>query len=352
VRVHYLHTPVLRQSTLFLLVLVVGILVSYLVGLGLLMILAPFVEARTNISHGEMLGASALLAFLPTAVWIWLLSPVAHAPGKSGGRHRGKRLASLLAHGEAAARFPHRLFEQRFLKLKGSLWAMRSAFLEVPNGWALLLNPPTGLRPGVNGVSFEPIDIMQDSEQMTWLIFMNLRQQGCECEIQGGPDGRHTPTIREQLRAARAVLRRWGWLAWYALVAYWAYQSLKTGGWSHLTSAAILLFLLALRTSPWWLSLFAERRWWVVPGGLVCRSFRFWRRGLELEVFTPEDTPLLVDARSGRGYVVKEGRVRWFPCQQWVAWLVVAAWISQARRPTPDELRSFIGVQRTASRGA
>lgn len=248
----------------------------------------------------------------------------------------------------AAQRFPHRAAGATFRARPVNVKNVASFLHKTPPKYVIAGNLLQTPRPAVTATPFEPTDIAQDSEHMAWLMVMNLEQQGYKSEMQGESNLRRSPTVREQFRGLRAALRRWGGLGWYVLLAYLAYRWWAGGQPYHVFFAVGVLFIAVSRLQP----LFSERRWWIVPGGLVCREFHFWRRGLRLGVFTPEDTPLLVDARSGRGYLLDDGRVRSFPCPQWISWVVVAAWISQARRRTLDELRSFAGMQGAGSGSA
>jgi hypothetical protein len=110
----------------------------------------------------------------------------------------------------------------------------------------------------------------------------------------------------------------------------------------------VIIIALAMAFRAWVVPLFYEHRWWLVPGGLVCRGFRFWHRGVVVKMFTRADTPLFLDARDGTGSVLDGGRLRQFSYPEDDLPAVIAAWVSRARTPSLEEVSAFVGQQGSA----
>ena len=69
-----------------------------------------------------------------------------------------------------------------------------------------------------------------------------------------------------------------------------------------------------------------------------------WNRQPTARIFVPEHTPLLIDMRDGEGMVMDSDKVRRFVADEQARWGVLAAWVSSARRPSEEELQSFLGM--------
>ncbi len=94
------------------------------------------------------------------------------------------------------------------------------------------------------------------------------------------------------------------------------------------------------------LSGFAGHSWWVVPGGVVRRRHRVWRKGVTLRRFGPGDSPLLVDLQRGFGAVLEGKRTCTFALAPGMGMAVVIGWLSTAR-VSDDALLSFFGPEAT-----
>ena len=127
-----------------------------------------------------------------------------------------------------------------------------------------------------------------------------------------------------------------------AFLAYGAFR-IATGRLDALSSLWLLMIIPLL--AAWLRPLMRERTWWLVPGGLLCREFRMWRRHLDVSLFTAEDSVLFLEMKEGYGIVAAQGRTVRFDCpphESWITWAVLSAWLSRARRPTLEEARTFI----------
>lgn len=82
----------------------------------------------------------------------------------------------------------------------------------------------------------------------------------------------------------------------------------------------------------------------LVPGGIVFRTDAAWRRGQEVSLVTPADSPLYIDFRDGTVMVLDRSKVRSFTCDESTRWLLLAGWQSTARTPTLEEVKTFLGA--------
>ncbi len=256
---------------------------------------------------------------------------------------RWRRLRRIIERPELHFRYPHRLFEHAFYESPQIPFRRASFVRRCRAGDLILCNafaPGDRLLPRPNDIAFEPIDMLQERERITSYIQAVRRQFGRP------PRGDRPKTaIADGVSERTLVLiKNWVWRLLIVLgVAQCIYIATRTftGGWGpevYLPAIAITLGVLAL---VW--RLFFERRWWLASGGIILREFRFWRSGMSVRLFTPETTPLVIDARSGVAYVVHRSNVLRFDCPGDTWWAVAAAWMSTATPPTLEQVRLYAG---------
>ena len=270
---------------------------------------------------------------------------------------RAVRLSRVVAHDEAARRLPHRCVE--WALRNGQLRSKRfvSCLMQLPVGRVVLANWGSRrwlAQPECGEVSFEPISLFGEWDRLEWLRRGGRAEQPPSCTriIARRPC---LPAPRSFWQRTWFLVNRFGLpLILIVLMVWRVYfhgMPVSPAGfyWPALLGLAVPFFLvLALVVVVWLVSLFHERNWWLVPGGLVCRGFSFWRRGVSVSLFTRENTPLLLDARTGTGFVLDGGRLRRFACLDDDVQAVINAWISRARTPSLDEVRAFVGQQDVA----
>lgn len=91
-------------------------------------------------------------------------------------------------------------------------------------------------------------------------------------------------------------------------------------------------------------SFIGERRWWLVPGGVIVREHRLWRRTMRAGLVRPQDTSIFVDFRTATALFLLNGSacmIRLYKGES--AWAFIAGWISTARPPTDEEVLAFLG---------
>ena len=316
------------------------------------------------------------------------------------------RLAALESNAATAKRLPHRLVEKTLRHHTFSRRRLEPILRRIPAGHLIFANlPKSGAsdRPAANAIPFEPVKL-RDLEGLISLVTMNLEAQaaGTNRPRQAGRardansrdrfqpsagwlriaalllistglassrltemgnvlmavgfllqliaykvEPPHRPRLLPvaRLSGSQAVLKAvepaaYGIAAVFFLL--WFAYSIWIKAYSTRTLIAIAAVFLLLALGGLW-PLFYRVCWWLVPGGLVRETTALWCRQPHLSLLTPANTPIVIDARSGTGFVLDGGCVRRFDCDGDVSWAVAAAWISRARRPTMDELRTLLG---------
>lgn len=133
-------------------------------------------------------------------------------------------------------------------------------------------------------------------------------------------------------------------LAGFVYVVYAVlFPSRAPGGWWFRAGLVGCLLL------PFLWGLLRGRTWWLVPGGVVYRDHRLWRKGVSVGLLTPCSSSLVVDM-DGAAYFTDRGRLR---CCSWglgdpdadarALAALLAAWLSRARTPTREEILAFMG---------
>lgn len=345
VKIRYAWTPEIRSSVGYLIILAVGILISWVVTyvMVLLLLVASFGSFDRDPST-ETYGFAALIGLVGAIGFVWGLSYFRHRWMILRMALRRDRLVRLTAQVNVWQRFPHRMVEMVHFLRTGSSRRMKRSLRKLAPGDAILLNWPRGKdipRPTANEIPFEPIDVGEDHERLWWLILLNIQEKGegriqslVSEEEEANDDGDDISSHMWEMPKNVS----WG-LVILAFFGYWVYEMII----NRLSSLfAALGILIGIFLSGWLLPLLAERKWWLVPGGMICRESRLWRKGNRAELITPAQSPLILDMRSGMGYALSGRDVRSFACPRWTAWAVAAGWMSRARTPTMEEVRAFL----------
>jgi hypothetical protein len=175
-------------------------------------------------------------------------------------------------------------------------------------------------------VPFEPLDFASDSEQLQGLMESNVPIQKSDAQLEEGDTLSPAEHSADQHLSARQIIFRilTGTVG-FGLLGYQMFRFIaRPNAVTALTFAGVVGLLTF--ASMW--RLVVERRWWLVPGGLVYREVRAWRKEIGVRRITPDDSSLLLDWRSNTGLVLDRGKPCWFPCNAASASVVVAGWIS------------------------
>jgi hypothetical protein len=173
--------------------------------------------------------------------------------------------------------------------------------------------------------------------RLAWLCETDLEAQGVDVEAPATAKAPLWIKAKETWRAARPVS---SFAIWSALLVYVVYSVVTKGQRVHALAYVVGLAWIVAAASG---SLFWERRWWLVPGGLVCRESRAWRNKLGVRHYTTRESALFIDMRGGYGIVADGRRSLRFASPGWTSWAVLTAWLSRARTPTREEALAFVG---------
>ncbi len=345
IRVHWIRVPTPKVGALSIAHLIIGIVVSFVLAL-----LAAFAFAalvRVGFPSDWWVVGIAFIVFpvVGAVLWTWAFARFRQRRFLQETVIRSQRLTSLESHHDAPARLPHRCIERI---LRRQYWFPRrltEALRHAGSGRLVVVEDPSGQRypyPVPLDIDFEPVDVTEDSEQVWHMVWMNLDAQGGEEE--------QDADMQEDQTTDDGPVRRWKAITWS--ICKWAFVLFGGSVWLfglYSVRGSVLpgLLLIPLAVFPL-TTLLSNDRWWVVPGGLAYCQDRAWEKGMRVKLFTPDSTPLLMDLRSGTGYLLDGRRLRVFDCAELTRWLVIAGWISRARHPNLDEVREFIGVNERA----
>lgn len=337
--VHWIWVPRRALGAVGLIVLAVGLLASWVFAYAVLCLPLLALFGSSVDDPLWIFIALAVIACLGPAAWIILFNKERHWRIMRTPRWRSDRLAHIADDEAARERLPHRCFEHCLRSCWRAESKATALLRRLQPRQTIVLNGPRNNdapRPVVTEVPFEPIDLTQDMEQALWLTSQNLESQG-QVSLAAQDEGGERLDLRAAVRAASPFLRMGLFGLW---AGYIFYDLIRSGSTK---SLMIIAFLFVVALVFVLSGAVAGRRWWLVPGGLLCREHRSWRRTSRVSLFTPQDTPLVIDLERNFGAVVDGQRVRRFGFMEEAGWVIIAGWISRARRPTEQELLEFVG---------
>ena len=341
--VYRVYVPPLRAPLIRTIVIVLGAVVSCSVGSIVGFAVTPVLlgTGRTTVEI-TVLFAGGLLCLSG-----WLAAASIAWPHRLRDQPTGRRerLASVLGVPSVATRLPHRGVEWVLRRHPTSSRKLRAALRTLPPGTIIVANGPRRVdgawRPAGAHTPFEPVGLASNDEQLGWLLYQDALGQGHieEDDTSSAESGRAEVRRVKGATVFGSILSVVGilWLVYCLFLAV-------TGQWGgHAYFALLVLGMILLGRLA---DMFWERAWWVVPAGLLCRESRLWRKAMAIRLFAAEESALFLDMREGHGFVHGHGQVLKFDCphlQIPVSWGVLSAWLSTARRPTLEEVRSYLG---------
>lgn len=339
VRTYYLRIPTASANWRGLPVLAVGIVFAFVVGLaGTLLPIAWAFRNRQDPPNWCFVVATIGAVAAPVG-WVFAWAAFRHARLMSRTKLRTERLSTLRTYERTMHRLPQRLVEhclrQRYVGARRIGRCLRS---HVPGRTFVILrrDGESFVPPGPLEISFEPISTLEADERTAFVSGQHALHDDEESEAYG--DGaKHRPghrTMREWVQGVARVTMALIGVAYFAITLVRVFQNPI----ERIIGLVLLLLLGAVALVP----LFWQRRWWIVPGGLVFREDRFWNRQARWGRITPSDSPFLMDWRMETGYVVHKGRVLSLKCNEMTNWLAVAAWMSTSPPPTIESVRAFL----------
>lgn len=339
-RIHYIWTPNFALSAVDLVLVAVFVLI---------LLAVSFAGAAIIISEVDPDGSAGAATIVPLGLVMLSFLLFLSLAGARKFRTRRlnakvpfriRRLEQIAWDFERHQRLSHRIVE---MTLRSSALTMRMfgrAMQPLSRGETVCLNLPAALRderPRSKGLIFEPISIADDDEQIEWLLTAHYEENADQ-----PPTDEKSPNREDEGTGWRDILKGIGafggtilYLAWLAYICYRA-----------IFVHTDFIFYLILLTVPlgWILPYFYEDKWWIVPGGLVRRETRFWRKRDRVMCYWAGLHALVVDMRTGTGAVKGGDGVHAFKCEEVKGLAVLCGWVSSGRRPSHGELQAFFGA--------
>jgi len=339
IRVWNLFIPTLRTRIRYLAVLAIGFVLALIIGFVIPMAFFALVFRSRPSLPSWAIAVSAIGMVAAPLTWIHVYQRYRHSQLMKPTGVRARRLGRVIQHPAFWQRVPHRRIECVLRRFQFQWRHLRREIKNVPSGHLIIIASHIHYRwpaPPILEIPFEPLDLHEESEDGYYLFYRLWGNVDSDC-TEAEPEGSELSiSSGEKIKIVLRWAIGWAWIiVWIGLVL--------RDGWNRTIGFGLigLLFLCV----PFVIYLFWNRRWWIVPGGLVYRSSRMWRQGDQIRLITPHDSPLIIDLRTGKGMVVEHGRPLTFTCGEMGRWLLIPAWISRARRPNMDELQSLLGVR-------
>ncbi|HPF39348.1 MAG TPA: hypothetical protein P5081_01290 [Phycisphaerae bacterium] len=320
------------------------------------------------------LALALVVACTPTLLWIGLGH---HFTRRRIRRRRGRRyerLCRVVEHPQAAARAPHRVLEHAMYASFRPHKVIRRFAKRLPPGFAIIARPPKApAAPSVGpcDMSFEPIDIDRDAEQLMWLLHrsdpesrakmddgtfdpVQAELDSVDANAQGdatdvAPQGfswrrivRHIITIPVGLIMLALVLVVT--LAPIVLPGWLIYRAVRNPSPGNLLWAALFCALLAGGAL---FDVFRRRRFFLIPGGVAVQSINLIGRTKRVERLTTENASLLIVAQPEQAMLVVDGRrVIPFRTDWHLQAALLAAWQCPAPPPSQAQLTLLLDPRR------
>ena len=265
-------------------------------------------------------------------------------------RFRGRRLAGIARHPDAIRRLPHRVWESKRYKSNNSGDNPYRVLVQLPRGTVLVNSAPRGrTRPQPTDIPFEPAHVRKDPELLRALEAIgearSTQRDDTEAlarlESAGSRNWRPEPhtVVGQAGRFANQWLIRLSIPMYGLMVAVVGMAAWFKGEWRGWVIVAMMTF-------PIWILATAsvtQASWWLAPGTLIYRRSRPWWRHDRVGWARADESVLLIDCDRHIGSVVIGDRAHGFAYHADADWAILAGWLSTARRPTPEEIMSFLG---------
>ena len=343
-KAHRLRIPTPRTSELYAVIMALGILAAWTVIYGGA-VLILMQRAGYPADPPQWIYTLSITAGLigPIALAI-LVERSRHARRMRPTRLRTERLDRLAASPASRDRLHHRHIEGVLRRVHAGRRAIERELVRLPPRSIILVTAREFVPrkvPCDSTVPFEPIDIADNSNHVFDLVdlffsdvaaFVEPARATAADSVNPPAQGLFSGTSRQWAACAAVMI---------PFLAFVFYQTI--GSFDRFEFVALLVCLSFVASQAPRCLIF-ERRWWLVPGGLLYREDRIWRKSLRWGVIRANESPLMIDMRSGIARVVERGRVRRVRCAEIARWFVVAGWASAAPSPTDEQVRSFLGV--------
>ena len=264
-------------------------------------------------------------------------------------RDRLRRLRRALDHPQASLRLPHRVWELQLNDSNARFTpsARLTLALRLPLGHTIVVNntqPAKRVSPLL--LPFEPLRLKRDARQLAELAEADVTDARTGCNEAtpgrvrplrstegGGPVGRFSANL-------------WGWrlagvfwLAAFGYIGFFFVTSSRTGAWAEwplLTIAALAAVVVVQ-------AYLHRTQWWLAPGTLIYRRSRPWWWKARVGWARAESSTLVLHCATGTACLAAGGVAWGFTFARFSYRGLLAGWLSTARRPTPEEIMSFLG---------
>ncbi len=252
---------------------------------------------------------------------------------------RFRHLSRLLAHPQALNRFPHRAVEIIYRSAcEPPHDRLHNLLKKLPKGVHILVNGPKRIDdtlPASSEIFFEPIALDESAD------YMDLIGHDHEKRIHDSGKGNTLSNFLKDKPTARSLPIR------HILVAASTLLLFVFGIYGN-NVLFIMLGIICIGQTPsifvirYLVPLFRSSQWWYIPGGIVNREYRFWKKRLDVKIIHAPQTVSVYDMRSKNMLILHEDRIINFTLNpiQYFAFLV--AWLSTARTPSEEEIKSYL----------
>jgi len=303
--------------------------------------MATFMFGIHELRHGFVPLTMAGIFLLISIIFLWLMFRARNQSPKG----RFHRLSRMLAHPRASDRYPHRAVE-RFHRsvFPPPRRKLRRLLKTLPKNTSILTNGPKHVDaalPAPSDTFFEPAGIHEESE------YMDIIRLGYD-EMMPYPDTDEDHSENRKGRRAPISfwIRRIGGMITSLMGMAWFLWSLILGIYDKDYLFIIMciygmLIFLGICMIP----LFYANQWWLIPGGIIGREYRLWKKRLNIRIIRASQAASFYDMCQKKLYITHAGRVITLSLQpiQYLAFLV--GWFSTARPPSEEEIRSFLAAR-------
>ena len=341
VRVRRIWIPYRKRGIVHLVILAAGLLITWALAVIVIVTISGAIFGSLVSEPDWFILPSLLMAVSAPIGWAMFLARRHHRATMKPTQERTRRLTKLASDERGGRRLPHRVLEREMRTFRYRGW-MRETLRAIAPGELMVVNGPRILdepRPVPCDLPFEPLDIAEESEQLWGLIAYNAEQQGLRIAFDGEADER--VAAQDRRSEYRVQLHKWGRILLSVVWLTWVIRSCINSGWTY-TSFIVCVAVLVIGGISL-MTMILARRWWLVPGGLIWRRHHLWRWAMKVHLFTPENTPLVLNVKTHTGMVVCGDKAQSFTFHESAGWAIIAGWISTARRTTEQEALAFIG---------
>ncbi len=345
-RVLRIWLPSRKNSWYMLVVLAVGVLVSYAITMTIFaaVLAGLFTWFNNSVVEAFLILVSVFMAAIGPYLWIQLYNHWQHQRRTEPTRHRCTRLVNLFSAYKSIERLPHRYIEYLLRQRSANIKPIKRALLTMRHRVVIVANGPKlddfpRLTP--NDISFEPIDLIDGEELAGWLVTANIQAQHLANESKSYDDlGPAEGSPKHLYQQARHWISQAMNIAGALLFVSWPFIS-RSNPIEQWIILALVIFVAVVALLN---GVLVERRWWLMPGGLFYREHRFWKKKLKVKLLRATDTPLFLNLELSQAMVVDDGTVRSISFGGYTGLAILAGWISTAHTPTEQEIQSFVGI--------